>query len=263
VEKLTILATHPYLTRRQMAMVTPEEQILAENSKGINELKSSMSEMRAMRSELNSWKPEVDNRVHELEHAIADLGEWMDRALEVLRPSVGVAMVVPAGVVTVASTSTTHPEDTLPSPSAQMPDSAHLESSPLRAASRSLDHCKLGHGVVFTTAPTHHHVTGAMQTSKPNPNSFTIPDSALYAPPQTLRTKPNADQPQLAQATQRLSESWRRRQSRLWVARVRTHASPTPPFYADRCDSRRLTAISRGIAATVAIPRPQRLSAKK
>lgn len=59
MEKLTILATHPYLTRRQMAMVTPEEQILAENSKGINELKSSMSEMRAMRSELNSWKPEV------------------------------------------------------------------------------------------------------------------------------------------------------------------------------------------------------------
>lgn len=77
-----ILASHhPYLTRRQMAMATPEEQlgqilaVLSENSKGINELKSSMLEMRTLKTELLTWKPEVDNRIHELEHAVLELSE--------------------------------------------------------------------------------------------------------------------------------------------------------------------------------------------
>lgn len=71
-------------------MASPEKQLdqilalLDENSKGINELKSSMSKMRALRSEINIWKPEVDNRVHKLEHTVMDLGAWMDRALGVL-----------------------------------------------------------------------------------------------------------------------------------------------------------------------------------
>jgi hypothetical protein len=63
--------------------------LLGENSKGINELKSSMSEMRALRSEINVWKPEVDNHVHELEHVVVDLGARMDRALEMLLPQAG------------------------------------------------------------------------------------------------------------------------------------------------------------------------------
>jgi hypothetical protein len=73
-----------------MAMASLEAQLnqilalLDENSKGINEFKSSMSKMRALRSEINIWKPEVDNQVHKLEHAVMDLGAWMDRALGVL-----------------------------------------------------------------------------------------------------------------------------------------------------------------------------------
>ena len=61
------LASHQYLTRRQMASISKEKllgQILAllgENSKGINELKSSMTEMTAMKTDLLLWKPEVDN----------------------------------------------------------------------------------------------------------------------------------------------------------------------------------------------------------
>jgi hypothetical protein len=67
-----------------MAMATPEEQLgqilalLGENSKGINELKSSMSEMRTLRTKILTWKPEVNNHVHELEHVVLDLGERVE-----------------------------------------------------------------------------------------------------------------------------------------------------------------------------------------
>lgn len=56
--RVGILATHPYLTRRHMAMTSPEEQLgkilalLSENSKGINDLKTSMSEMCTLRMEI-------------------------------------------------------------------------------------------------------------------------------------------------------------------------------------------------------------------
>jgi len=179
-------------------MVTPEEQLgqilalLGENSKGINELKSSMSEIRAMRSEINSWKPEVDHRVHELEHAVADLGERMNRALDVLLPPAG---AVPAGFVTIASASPAPREDTPPSPSAKTLDSAHLESSPHGAASGSLDHSKLGSGVVYTTAPTQQPVTGAMRSF--NTFSVSVPATAVmnhdshYYPPYIFPHHPN------------------------------------------------------------------------
>jgi hypothetical protein len=75
-----------------MAMATPEEQLgqilalVGKNSKGINELKSSMSEMRTLRTEILIWKPEVNNRVHELQHVVLDLGERVKRALGSLLP---------------------------------------------------------------------------------------------------------------------------------------------------------------------------------
>jgi hypothetical protein len=68
-------------------MASPEEQysqiitMLSENSKGMNEVRA---EMRSMKTELLTWKPEVDNRVHELEHAVLDLGERVDKALGML-----------------------------------------------------------------------------------------------------------------------------------------------------------------------------------
>jgi hypothetical protein len=64
-----------------MSMASPEEQfgqilaLLGENSKGIQELRTSMVEMRALRTDINTWKPLVDNRVSELENAVMDLGE--------------------------------------------------------------------------------------------------------------------------------------------------------------------------------------------
>ena len=48
-------------TRRAIGQILA---VLSENSKGINELKSSMSQMRTLKTELMTWKPEVDNRVH-------------------------------------------------------------------------------------------------------------------------------------------------------------------------------------------------------
>ncbi|XP_066310937.1 UDP-glycosyltransferase 72C1-like [Miscanthus floridulus] len=69
-----------------MASITKEEQLgqilalLGENSKGINELKSSMMEMTAMKTDL-LWKPEVENRVHKLEHAVLNLGECIEKVL--------------------------------------------------------------------------------------------------------------------------------------------------------------------------------------
>ena len=85
--KFVTLASHQYLTRRQMASISKEEQLgqivalLGENSKGINELKSSMTEMTAMKTDLLLWKPEVDNRVHKLEHVVLNLGERIEQVL--------------------------------------------------------------------------------------------------------------------------------------------------------------------------------------
>ncbi|XP_066396222.1 glutamate receptor 2.8-like [Miscanthus floridulus] len=73
-------------------MATLEEQLgeilalLSKNSKGINELKSSMSEMRTLRTEILTWKLEGDNCVHELEHVVLDLGERVERTLGSLPP---------------------------------------------------------------------------------------------------------------------------------------------------------------------------------
>ena len=90
--RVEILATHSYLTRRQMDMASPEEQlgqilaILSENSKRINKLKTSMSEMRTLHSEVLHWKPDVDHNIHALEHAVLDLGEKVEQAPEALLP---------------------------------------------------------------------------------------------------------------------------------------------------------------------------------
>ncbi|CAD6268511.1 unnamed protein product [Miscanthus lutarioriparius] len=75
-------------------MASPKEQLgqilafLSENSKGINELKTSMSEMRTLHSEILQWKPDVDHRIHELEHVVLDLREKVEHALEALLPQV-------------------------------------------------------------------------------------------------------------------------------------------------------------------------------
>ena len=59
--------------------------MLGENSEGIDDLNSSMQDMRTLKMELMVWKPQVDNRMHELEYAVMDLGERIDRALGSLR----------------------------------------------------------------------------------------------------------------------------------------------------------------------------------
>jgi hypothetical protein len=120
-----------------MAMASSEEQLeqlgqilalLGENSKGINELKSLMSEMRALRSEINVWKPEVDNRVHELEHAVLDLGTRMDYALGMLLPQADAALELPPGTVTIVGTSAaTLPDEHQASPTLKVSGSADLE----------------------------------------------------------------------------------------------------------------------------------------
>ncbi|CAD6264603.1 unnamed protein product [Miscanthus lutarioriparius] len=136
-----------------MASVTPEEQLgqilalLGENSKGINEFKSSMTEMSALKTDLLLWKPKVDHRVHELEHAVLDLGEHIEQVLgsrislaQPLEPTHGEQ----SGEVTIAQPSLTTAirEDHFTSPSVKVPSSAHLEFHPPRAAPGSLDHDK-------------------------------------------------------------------------------------------------------------------------
>jgi hypothetical protein len=164
-----------------MAMASPKEQLsqilalLGENSKGINELKSSMSEMRALRSEINVWKPEVDNRVHELEHIVVDLGAQMDRALEMLLPQAGVVPEIPPGVVTIVDSSASTLVGKIPaSPTMKVSGSALLEPTPPEATSGSLDHGKslsyrgASFGVVYTAAPIPALVTGADNPPKPS-----------------------------------------------------------------------------------------------
>jgi hypothetical protein len=174
-----------------MVLVTPEEQLgqilvlLWENSKGINELKSSMTEMRALKMNLLLWKLEVDHRVHELEHAMLDLGERVEQALSMI-PQVqplhpthseqfGEASVEPSGGVTVAQLPLTAAiqENHFASPDSKVPSSAHLELHPPRAASGFLDHGKgssnqgADFGTMYTTVPRTAPVIGAT----PSPNS--------------------------------------------------------------------------------------------
>jgi hypothetical protein len=187
-----------------MAMATPEEQLgqilalLSENTKGINDLKSSMSEMRSLKTEILTWKPEVDNRVHELEHAVLDLGERVEHALGALLPQAQPVEPVineQAGTVTVAHSPLTAAirEDHFASPSVKVPSSAHLEFHPPRAAPGSLDHGKgLSHrgtafGAVYTVAPEPAPVTGATQPPKSPPLSLTaigcVPGDRRFYPP--------------------------------------------------------------------------------
>jgi hypothetical protein len=174
-----------------MALVTPEEQLgqilalLGENSKGINELKSSMTEMRALKTNLLLWKPEVDHHVHELEHAVLDLGERVEQALSMIPQAqplhrtrgeqFGEASIEPLGGVTVAQLPLTAAiqENHFASPDGKVPSSAHLELHPPRAASGSFDHGKGSSnqgddfGTMYTTVPGMAPVTGAT----PSPNS--------------------------------------------------------------------------------------------
>jgi hypothetical protein len=130
-------------------MASPEEQygqiiaMLSENSKGMNEVRA---EMRSMKTELLTWKPKVDNRVHEMEHAVLDLGERVDKALGMLLPQAEIVAPTDdeqAGV-TIAATSLTAVirEEHFASPEGKVPSSAHLGLHPPRAASGSLDHGK-------------------------------------------------------------------------------------------------------------------------
>ena len=132
------LATQSYLTRRQMSMASSEEQfgqilaLLGKNSKGIQELRSSMTEIRALRTDINIWKPLVDNRVSELEHAVMDLGEHVEQALGSLLPQaqpVDLSVAAQAGTVTIAQPSpiAAHGEPSA-STSMKVPGSAHLDS---------------------------------------------------------------------------------------------------------------------------------------
>jgi hypothetical protein len=172
-----------------MVMATPEEQLsqilalLSENSKGINEVKSSMSEMRTLRTEILTWKSNVDHRVHELEHVALDLGERIDQALGALHPPAQLTTQsegeLPNAVVT-SPTPLTEAiwEDHIASPSVKVLSSTHLELLPPWAASGSLDHGKLSthrgpsFRAVYTAAPNPTPVTGA--THPPKTISVTI-----------------------------------------------------------------------------------------
>ena len=164
-----------------MASISKEEQLgqilalLGENSKGINELKSSMTEMTAMKTDLLLWKPEVDNRVHELEHAVLNVGEHIEQVLgsrislaQPLEPTHGEQ----SGEITIAqpSLTTANRGDHFTSPSVKAPSSAHLEFHPSRVTPGSLDHGKrtshrgADFGAVYTIAPEPAPVTGATPT---------------------------------------------------------------------------------------------------
>jgi hypothetical protein len=181
-----------------MAMATPEEQLgqilalLSENSKGINDLKHSMMEMRTLRTEILTWKPDVDHRIHELEHAVLDLGERIDQVLETLTP-LAPPLDPSASEQQDAVTASSPPftaairENHFASPSVKMPSSAHLELFPPRAASRSLDHGKLGFRAVYTIAPAQNPITGATNPPKMFLHNFKLDDTAhceriMYSP---------------------------------------------------------------------------------
>jgi hypothetical protein len=148
--------------------------------------------MRTLRTEILTWKPDVDHRVHELEHAVLDLGERIDQVLETLTPQA--PLLDPSAseqqeAVTVSSPPLTAAirENHFASPSFKMPSSAHLELHPPRAASGSLDHGKSGFGAAYTVAPAQNPIKGA--TNSPNMllhhfNSDNIAhcDRILYSP---------------------------------------------------------------------------------
>ena len=100
-----------------------------------------------MKTDLLLWKPEVDNRVHELEHAVLNLGERNEQVLgsqillaQPLEPTHGEQ----SREVTIAQPSLTTAiwEDHFASPSVKAPSSTHLEFHPTRAAPGSLEHGK-------------------------------------------------------------------------------------------------------------------------
>ncbi|CAD6253442.1 unnamed protein product [Miscanthus lutarioriparius] len=181
-------------------MATQEEQLgqilalLDEKSKGINELKSSMSEMRALKTEIATWKPQVDNRVNELEHAVLDLGERVERALGVLLPPSELVVEASPGSVTIAQPSpSTGREEISASPGEKVLGSTHLEPTLKGAASGSLDHGKgsthrgASFGAVYTVAPNPTPVTGAMKLPKTPPIAYNLDDSVprdwlIYTP---------------------------------------------------------------------------------
>jgi hypothetical protein len=151
-----------------MSMQSPEEQygqilaLLSANSKGITELQTSMTEMRSLRTELNLWKPQIDNRVNELEHAMLELGEKIDKSLSSLPQAVAVEDGGGVSIAQLPDSSGVQGSKPLPAPG--MPSSAHLELSPTRVASGSLDHREPGCGAVYTIAPDQHPPSGAKQT---------------------------------------------------------------------------------------------------
>jgi hypothetical protein len=138
-------------------MATSKEQygkllaLLEKNAKGIGELQNSMVEMRALRTHINLWKPQMDGRVNNLESAVLELSKKVEKVLSGLPQ----AVPLPTPEVTIASSSAVS-EGEPPLPKLQAPGSTHLEPTPSRAASGSLDQSKAAYGVVFTTAPGQH-----------------------------------------------------------------------------------------------------------
>ena len=117
-----------------------------------------------MKTDLLLWKPEVNNKVHEIEHAVLNLGERIEQVLgsrislaQPLEPTHGEQ----SAEVTIAQPLLTMAiqEDHFASPSVKVPSSAHLEFHPPRAAPGSLDHGKrtshrgADFGAVYTIAP--------------------------------------------------------------------------------------------------------------
>lgn len=142
-----------------------------------------MSEMRALRTEINTWKPQVDSRVDELEHAVLNLGEKVEKVLGIFPKPTDPVAALPQDVVTIAHPPSTNPSDILSSPTLKMPGSAHLEPTLHGAASGSFDHGDpmfhrgAGFGVVYTTTPDPAPVTGAKNsptTPKQLPRSLAL-----------------------------------------------------------------------------------------
>jgi len=162
--------SHPHLTR-QTTRLLPEEQfgqilaLLGENSKGIAELKSSMLEIRSAKEEIESWKPVVDHRVADLEKAVNQLGDRVEK------------FFTDKGKLTSSSEEVFDPSShSAPASSTagaeKASGSAHLEPPPFGATSglkgghrEQIYHRSSEFGVVFTTTLDPTPVTGAMNLS--------------------------------------------------------------------------------------------------
>jgi hypothetical protein len=117
-----------------------------------------MTDMRALKTDLLRWKPEVDHHVHELEHAVLDLGECIEQVRGSRVPQA--YPLDPPGNEHFVDVTITQPpltkairEDHFASPSNKAPSSAHLVLSPQRAAPGLLDHRGADFGAVYTIAP--------------------------------------------------------------------------------------------------------------